>query len=221
MRQPDTPTRTEAQLARGAQVCAVPAGPQAVARWRRETRARLIAARSALPATERHPSVHALSGALEAFLEASGHLVRGRIVSGFWPIRGEPDLRALMDRLHRQGVCIALPVVDRPAAPLVFRPWSPGSAVRRGYWNIPEPDTDATVRPDVVLAPLVGWDGDCFRLGHGGGYFDRTLAALRPAPVTIGAGFQSARLETIFPQPHDIRLDAIVTEVGVQARADP
>ena len=64
------------------------------------------------------------------------------------------------------------------------------------------------------MAPLVGWTGERFRLGYGGGYFDRTLASLSPRPFTIGVGFQSARLATIYPQPHDIRLDAIVTEAG-------
>ena len=70
--------------------------------------------------------------------------------------------------------------------------------------------------PDLTLAPLVGWDPAGFRLGYGGGYFDRTLAVLSPRPMTIGIGLQSARLATIFPQPHDIALDVILTEAGVQ-----
>ena len=72
-----------------------------------------------------------------------------------------------------------------------------------------------TVVPEIALAPVMGWTRDAYRLGYGGGYFDRTLAALSPRPFTIGIGFQSARLETIFPQPHDIRLDVILTETGV------
>ena len=87
----------------------------------------------------------------------------------------------------------------------------------RGDWNIPVPPSDApAVTPDIVLAPLVGWDGAGYRLGYGGGYFDRTLASLSSRPFAIGIGFQSARLPTIHPQPHDIALDVILTEAGVQ-----
>jgi 5,10-methenyltetrahydrofolate synthetase len=84
----------------------------------------------------------------------------------------------------------------------------------RGDWNIPVPATEAEVQPDVALAPLVGWQADGYRLGYGGGYFDRTLAARKPTLV-IGVGLASARLATIFPQPHDIALDHIVTEAGI------
>jgi 5,10-methenyltetrahydrofolate synthetase len=71
--------------------------------------------------------------------------------------------------------------------------------------------------PDIVLAPCLGWTDECYRLGWGGGYFDRTLAALTPRPVTIGIALSAARLQTIFPQPHDIPLDLILTEDGVAA----
>ncbi len=77
------------------------------------------------------------------------------------------------------------------------------------------------VTPDVTLAPLVGWDRFGFRLGYGGGHFDRTLAQLSPRPFVIGVGLQTAALATIHPQPHDIRMDAIVTEEGLQATHDP
>lgn len=91
----------------------------------------------------------------------------------------------------------------------------------RGDWNIPVPPPDAPpVTPEIALAPLVGWDAGGYRLGYGGGYFDRTLAALSPRPFTIGVGLQKAQLATIHPQPHDIRLDAIVTEAGVQFHAE-
>ncbi|RQP04459.1 MAG: hypothetical protein D1H97_17770 [Paracoccus sp. BP8] len=103
---------------------------------------------------------------------------------------------------------------ERPASPLAFHRWSPGAPMRRGHWNIPVPASIEAVEPDVVLAPLVGWDGRGYRLGYGGGYFDRTLAARRP--LAVGTGLQSARLATIYPQPHDIPLAAIVTETGLQ-----
>ena len=87
----------------------------------------------------------------------------------------------------------------------------------RGDWNIPVPPPEAdALTPDITLAPLVGWDNQGCRLGYGGGYFDRTLAALTPRPFTIGIGFHSAYLTTIFPQPHDIPLDVILTQEGAQ-----
>jgi 5,10-methenyltetrahydrofolate synthetase len=84
----------------------------------------------------------------------------------------------------------------------------------QGFWKIPIPAETAEVVPDVTLAPVVGWDAAGFRLGYGGGYFDRTLAALSPRPFAIGVGLQAAQVATIFPQPHDIAMDAIVTEAG-------
>lgn len=93
-------------------------------------------------------------------------------------------------------------------------------AMERGDWNIPVPPAYAEVlTPDIALAPLVGWDRAGYRLGYGGGYFDRTLAILRPKPSVIGVGLQSAGLSTIVPQPHDIVMDWIVTEDGIQNTA--
>ena len=71
--------------------------------------------------------------------------------------------------------------------------------------------------PDITLAPMIGWTAACYRLGYGGGYFDRTLAALDPRPVSIGIALSEARIETIYPQPHDIPLDMVVTDAGLRA----
>jgi 5,10-methenyltetrahydrofolate synthetase len=188
-----------------------------VALWRRAERARLRAARDALSVADRHAAGDALSVHLRHFLAARFSGAAGQILSAYWPIKGEPDLRPLMSDLHGSGVTLALPVVETKAAPMVFRRWTPGMAMVRGDWNIPVPPPDvARLVPDIALAPLVGWDAAGFRLGYGGGYFDRTLAAPSPRPLTIGIGLQSARLATIFPQPHDIALDVILTEAGVQ-----
>lgn len=189
-----------------------------VARWRKAERARLYAARQALSVAERASVGLALAKHLRRFLEQLDGGCRSKVLSGYWPIKGEPDLRQLMAELHASGVTIALPLVETRAAPLVFRRWTPETKMVRGDWNIPVPPPAApAVAPDLVLAPLVGWTDGCFRLGHGGGYFDRTLAALSPRPLAIGVGLQAARLHTIYPQPHDIALDAIVTEAGLQA----
>lgn len=188
-----------------------------VARWRRAERARLRDERAALSVEDRRTAGEALARNLRALLDARLDGARGRVFSAYWPIKGEPDLRPVMAALHAEGVTVALPVVETKAAPLVFRRWTPDVAMVRGDWNIPvpPPEADALI-PDIALAPLVGWDGEGYRLGYGGGYFDRTLGALDPRPFVIGIGFQSARLATIYPQPHDIPLDVILTEAGEQ-----
>ena len=91
--------------------------------------------------------------------------------------------------------------------------------MERGFWNIPVPVAGPEVAPDILLAPVVGFDDAGYRLGHGGGYFDRTLAAREPRPRAIGVGLASARLATIHPQPHDIPMQAIVTEAEVRPGA--
>jgi 5-formyltetrahydrofolate cyclo-ligase len=193
-----------------------------VARWRKAERTRLRAERNALSVADRQAVGEALSAHLDHFLQSRFDGARGRTLSGYWPIKGEPDLRPLLTRLHHSGVTIALPIVETKSAPLVFRLWTPETKMVRGDWNIPVPSPDAPVlTPDIALAPLVGWTADGYRLGYGGGYFDRTLAALTPRPFTIGIGFESARLSTIFPQLHDIPLDAILTEAGERTPPDP
>ena len=188
-----------------------------IALWRKTQRQRLRAARDGLSVQQRQVIGAALCGHVADLVSRRFPDMAGRVFSGYWPIKGEADLRPLMRDLHASGARVALPVVETKAAPLVFRRWTPETRMARGDWNIPVPPADAErLTPDVALAPLVGWDGAGFRLGYGGGYFDRTLATLAPRPFTIGVGFQSSRLETIYPQPHDIPLDAIVTEAGVQ-----
>ncbi len=198
-----------------------PGQAQDVARWRRGERARLRAVRQAMSVEARRAADKALAEHLRDWLEHRFGGAKGRVFSAYWPIKGEPDLRPLMTELHDAGVTIALPVVETRAAPLVFRHWTPQTRMIRGDWNIPVPPPEAeTLIPDIALAPLLGWDGEGYRLGYGGGYFDRTLAALAPRPFTIGVGFQFALLSTIYPQPHDIPLDAILTEAGILAHKD-
>ncbi|MCB1368995.1 MAG: 5-formyltetrahydrofolate cyclo-ligase [Rhodobacteraceae bacterium] len=193
-----------------------------VAQWRKSKRAELLARRRALRVDERVAVSTAIVGHLRDFLAERLDGARGKVVSAYWPIKGEPDLRVLMTELAKSGATIALPLVETRAAPLVFRRWEPRMKMVRGNWNIlvPPPDAEELV-PDITLAPVVGWDNHAFRLGYGGGYFDRTLAALAPRPYTIGIGFQTAKLATIFPQPHDIALDAIITETGHQPTEAP
>jgi 5-formyltetrahydrofolate cyclo-ligase len=180
--------------------------------WRKAERARLIAARLAVSAETRAGWTERLATALEPLLEQAGDPI-----SFYWPFRGEPDLRPLMRRLAHAGVALALPVVVERGTPLHFRPWVPRAEMELGIWNIPVPATKREVVPKLLLAPVVGFTPEGYRLGYGGGYFDRTLAQLGPGHAAIGVGFELGRLPTIHPQPHDIRMSRIVTEAGVVA----
>lgn len=189
-----------------------------VARWRKAERTRLRDARLALSVAERKEIGAALAGHLRQVLQDHFGGAQGNVFSAYWPIKGEPDLRPLKAELHDAGVTVALPLVETKAAPLTFRRWMPETPMVRGNWNIPVPPADApVVTPDIALAPLVGWTADGYRLGYGGGYFDRTLAALNPKPFVIGIGIKAAQLATIYPQPHDIPLDLILTEIGLHS----
>jgi 5,10-methenyltetrahydrofolate synthetase len=128
-----------------------------------------------------------------------------------WPMPGEPDLRDAAARWAASGAEASLPETVK-GSPLTFRPWTPGAAMRPGVWNIPVPDTDASVTPDILLIPCLGYDQAGYRLGNGGGYYDRTLAAIHPRPLAVGVGWRHAALPTIDPEPHDIPMDLIVTE---------
>jgi 5-formyltetrahydrofolate cyclo-ligase len=179
-----------------------------VARWRNAERRRLIGERMTLAAADRIARSKRLAEKLD---EAVGK-VSGRIVSSYWPYRGEPDLRNWAIKVIERGGRIALPVVVQKARPLEFRVWQPGDPLERGIWNILVPSRGPAVLPDIVVAPVVGFDAANYRLGHGGGYFDRTLAAMPHVPLKIGIGFATAEIATIYPQPHDIPMDTIVTD---------
>ncbi|KQV39945.1 MULTISPECIES: 5-formyltetrahydrofolate cyclo-ligase [unclassified Rhizobium] len=187
-----------------------------VHRWRKAERERLIAERLAMPAALRLAGDEAIATRL---LDEIGD-VAGRIVSGYWPFRGEPDLRPLLQAICARGGRTALPVVVEKGRPLEFHLWQAGEPLARGVWNIPVPAVHRPCRPAIVIAPVVGFDQAGYRLGYGGGFFDRTLAALRPCPFVIGVGWAAAKLATIYPQLHDIPMDMIILETGV-IRARP
>ena len=159
-----------------------------VMQWRKAERQRLIAERLAMNS--------------------------GLVVSAYWPFHGEPDLRSFLTAVSDRGGRCALPVVVERGKPLVFRPWSPGEPLAKGVWNIPVPVTTEEVMPDIVIAPVVGFDRASYRLGYGGGFFDRTFAAMQNSPRKLGVGYRQQALQTIYPQPHDIPLDTIITEEG-------
>jgi 5-formyltetrahydrofolate cyclo-ligase len=185
--------------------------PEEIKALRRAERARLVAEREALPLARRQAARGQVWAALSAELPA---LVRGRTVAFYWPFRGEIDLVGFVSELVRKGTGAALPVVAERGRPLAFRRWEPGMELRPGVWGIPVP-TGEPVAPDCLLVPLVGFDDAGHRLGYGGGYYDRTLAAASPRPLAIGVGYAFQRLPTLHPQPHDQPMDAIVTEEGL------
>jgi 5,10-methenyltetrahydrofolate synthetase len=178
-------------------------------------RERFIASRLAVEAKARTQQTAAVKEHLNRIVPADG-----RIVSLYWPIRGEPDLREWMRERCEQGARIALPVATALGRPLEFREWRPGAKMARGLWKIPYPADSAELVPEIVIAPLVGFDRQGFRLGYGGGFFDRTLARLTPRPPVVGVGYAASALDSIFPQPHDIGMDWIVTDEGPPQRFD-
>jgi 5,10-methenyltetrahydrofolate synthetase len=182
--------------------------------WRKGERARLISARVAIPDETREAWTARIIASLEPIVMA----VEGP-VSFYWPFRGEPNLRPLMRRMVAAGKIVALPVVLQQRQPLEFRPWTPGCEMELGVWNIPIPDTREHVTPRLLLAPVVGVDPQSYRLGYGGGFFDRTLAVLRGPMTVIGIGYDCQAIETIHPLSHDIPMDRIATESGFRDAA--
>jgi len=176
--------------------------------WRRALRRDMVARRAALSEAEHD----AWSARIVANLAAA--LPAPRVVAFCWPIKHEPDVRAIVPRWARHGTRAALPVVVQEGAPLAFRHWAPETPLEPDRYGIPTPMAGEWLIPDLILLPLNGFDGEGYRLGYGGGYFDRTLAALCPRPLAVGVGFEINRLPTIRPESHDQRLDWLVTEAG-------
>lgn len=192
-----------------------PQQAQDVARWRSAERIRLLAERAALPVETRRAAAGAIADHLDRLLATRFATIKGLTISAWWPIKAELDLRFWLAGLAARGARGALPLVVTRAASLMFRAWTPDTRMERGFWSIQVPAEGPYITPDITLAPVVGWDGAGYRLGYGGGYFDRTLAALAPEPLAIGVGLNAARVATIYPQLHDIPMQAVVTESGI------
>ncbi len=176
---------------------------------RQELRERLLAARESIP--NRADVERVLLARVGRWLKTMP-VTR---LAFFWPIRGEPDLRRLVlawlgeDVQRRAGLPV---IVDRL---LEFAPWSADTPMTQGPLGIAAPSRHARMSPQLLLIPCVGFDSLRYRLGFGGGYYDRTLAALNPRPVTVGIAFECTRVPTISPAGHDVRLDLVITESGV------
>jgi len=142
----------------------------------------------------------------------------GSVVGGYWPLPGELDPRPLMESLAARGAVLALPVVVAPDAPLAFRGWSPGDRLEPGPHGTAHPALTAPLLvPTLLLVPLLAFDAKGFRLGFGGGYYDRTLDALRRGGgvVAVGLAFAAQQSPALPSDPWDQPLDMVFTEEGL------
>ena len=188
--------------------------PPELSAWRKSERTRLLLERSALS----EETLAGLRSRIDIHIERTfPDLVHG-VLAFCWPYKNEYDVRHLAAALRRRGATTAMPVVVAPKTPLIFREWHPGVKLADGPLGIPYPIDSREIRPDHVLLPMLGWDAQGYRLGYGGGFFDRTLASLARRPRVIGLAYEQAYMQTIQPQPHDIPVDFVVTERGVYRR---
>jgi 5-formyltetrahydrofolate cyclo-ligase len=157
---------------------------------------------------------------LAAALLAGHAPPKGAIIAGYWPMGEEMDPRPLMLALAARGHVLALPVTPPRGQPLAFRAWVPGAALRAGPMGTSEPFAGDELRPDMLLVPLLAFDRAGRRLGYGGGYYDRTLAAL-PGAKAIGIAYAGQEMPEVPAGPQDFRLPLIATEAGVILCGDP
>lgn len=179
--------------------------------FRRTLRRERLAVRLALD--EKTHFAH--SAAIEAHLTTLLLPLLPQTLAFCIPVRGEFDARPLATLLLERGWHAVVPVVEVRAAPMSFRSWTPTSAMSLDRHGIPIPARGLASLPTIVLLPLLAFDVQGYRLGYGGGYFDRTLVELVPPPLAIGVGFELARVADIRPQAHDLPLDIVVTEAGI------
>jgi 5,10-methenyltetrahydrofolate synthetase len=188
-----------------------------LAAWRQQARAELIARRMSAGAADRQRWSEAIARHLDQLLP----IADARAIGFCWPYKGEPDVLPVVRRWVANGGTAALPVVLKPRSPMVFRRWAPDVAMTTGVYDIPVPRDTELLHPDILLIPLTGFDDTGYRLGYGGGFFDRTVITLDPRPLMIGVGFELSRMASIRPQSHDQPMDLIVTELGVHRHRRP
>jgi 5-formyltetrahydrofolate cyclo-ligase len=155
----------------------------------------------------------ALGARLAEHILRDAPLQPGQSVAGFWPMDKEIDICPLLHALHTSGHLILLPVTPPRGQPLTFRRWRPGDTLQPERFGTVRPIGEPGV-PDLLLVPLLAWDGQGRRLGYGGGYYDRTLAAL-PGSRTIGCAYAAQRVAEVPSGPYDVPLDAVATELGL------
>ena len=145
------------------------------------------------------------------------------VIGAYWPIKGEFDPLPALHRWKEDGELldqpqprrIGLPVVDKVHKTMTFHAWYPGCPMEEDAYGIPKPKGTDSFEPELLLVPCVGFGDNGVRLGYGGGFYDRTLAALQPRPYTVGIGYGHGYVPWLEAEPHDMPLDAMITEDGV------
>jgi 5-formyltetrahydrofolate cyclo-ligase len=164
-----------------------------------------------------HAGANAGTSAVKHFFGAV-EVPAGCVVSGYWPMRHEFDVRPLLEAFHERGHVCALPLVVGKGQPLEFRVWSPGAdLVEAAFGTRVPPESAPMVTPTLLLVPMLAFDGHGYRLGYGGGFYDRTLDGLRAVgltPLAVGCAFHGQRIATVPVNATDQRLDWVVTERG-------
>jgi 5-formyltetrahydrofolate cyclo-ligase len=180
--------------------------------WRQNQRRRLIEERSALSSDEhRQIAEHCLAHIADYLAQCDPG-----VIGLYWPIKGELDCRPLAESLLQAGWLLSVPVINNETRKLAFARWQPDTAMTTGVWNIPVPVSPEWLSPTRFLVPLVGFDKANYRLGYGGGYYDRTLADMSGKIEAIGVGMEMGRFETIHPHALDVPMNRIITETGMQ-----
>ena len=179
--------------------------------WRKKKRIELLAYREAVINNDRIRWSIEISSLLE-----NGFPVLCKSTVGFyWSYRGEYDPQPVMSALQSRGAVLALPEIEGKGRPLCFRRWWEEAPMKMGSYNIPVTDNTERVMVNAMIVPMLGFDTQGYRLGYGGGYYDRTISGIDPTPLVIGVAFEILRLEDIYPRPHDVAMDFIVTEAGI------
>lgn len=176
-------------------------------------RIRARAARASLDHGERAEAAKAVA---RHFFDAIP-LTSADVVAAYWRIRDELDCQPILVKLMDSNQTVVLPVVLGPEEPLDLRVWEQGASLyESGFGTLAPSELAPRAEPDIVIMPLLGFDSRGTRLGYGGGYYDRTLANLKKKPKLVGLAFAAQELDRIPREPHDVPLDAIVTEAGVR-----
>ena len=195
---------------------AQPSSSAQKAEWRRQ----LVAERQQLE--DRFARNEALQRVMRVWLVERPDTVIG----AYWPIKGEFDPLPALFRWQEAGMeadalgasqrrRIGLPVINKVDKTLTFYTWYPGCPMEEDAYGIPKPKDTEIIQPTLLFVPCVGYGLGGYRLGYGGGFYDRTLAALRPKPYTVGLGYTNGFLPDLEPEPHDVPLDAILNDNGV------
>ena len=145
------------------------------------------------------------------------------VIGAYWPIKGEFDPLPALHRWKEDGELldqpqlrrIGIPVVNRLHKTMTFHAWYPGCPMEEDAYGIPKPKDTEVIAPTLLFAPCVGYGPGGYRLGYGGGFYDRMLASLEPKPFTVGLGFGVGFVPDFAPEPHDVPLDAILNDNGV------